>query len=124
RPDVGQQAAGADRRAGRQPASTGLDLGAGRHPRRALALRGKCRDQLRVHGSRHAVGHAAMKIAFPAQGVPIQKPSGEINPDWYGKLKALEDFVSLFSEVDPKAMTNGQVLIWNTTLKKFLPGAN
>ena len=65
-----------------------------------------------------------MKIVLPAQNVPIQLKTGEIDPTWYGKLKALEAFANLFSEVDPAALTNGQVLIWNAAQKKFLPGAN
>jgi hypothetical protein len=65
-----------------------------------------------------------MKIVLPAQQVSIQTPTGEIDPVWYGKLKALEAFANLFSQVDPKALTNGQVLIWNAAQQKFLPGAN
>jgi hypothetical protein len=64
-----------------------------------------------------------MKIVLPAQNVTIQTSTG-IDPVWYEKLKELEAFANLFSEVDPKALTNGQVLIWNATQKKFLPGAN
>lgn len=65
-----------------------------------------------------------MKIVLPAQNIAIQTPTSEINPTWYEKLKALEAFANLFSEVDPNALTNGQVLIWNAAAKKFLPGAN
>jgi hypothetical protein len=65
-----------------------------------------------------------MRIVLPAQNVSIQTPTGEIFPTWYEKLKALEAFANLFSEVDVKALTNGQVLIWNATTKKFMPGAN
>jgi hypothetical protein len=64
-----------------------------------------------------------MKIVFPAQNVAIQTPSG-IDTTWYEKIKALENFINLFSEIDVNALTNGQVLIWNATQKKFLPGAN
>lgn len=31
-----------------------------------------------------------MKITFPAQAVSIQRPTGEIDPTWYGKLKQVE----------------------------------
>jgi hypothetical protein len=65
-----------------------------------------------------------MKIVIPAQDVSIQAKDGTIDPIWYGKLKSIEAFVNLFSEVDPAALTNGQVLIWDSTKKKFTPGAN
>jgi hypothetical protein len=64
-----------------------------------------------------------MKITLPAQTVPIDEVHG-VDPVWYEKLQALTAFANLFSEVDPKALTNGQVLIWNAATKKFLPGAN
>jgi hypothetical protein len=89
-----------------------------------------------------------MKIDFtlPAQNVPLQLPSGEINPVWYDKLKTLERFFALFSTVDfpafppiPKPPTipptrparpatlkiaNGQVLVWDDTNKLFRPANN
>jgi hypothetical protein len=64
-----------------------------------------------------------MKIIIPAQNVPINTPQG-IDPVWYEKIAALAAFANLFSEVNPAALTNGQVLIWNAAAKKFLPGAN
>jgi hypothetical protein len=64
-----------------------------------------------------------MKIVIPAQNVDIQTPTG-IDPNWYQQLKTLEAFANLFSQVDPNALVNGQVLIWNAAQKKFLPGAN
>jgi hypothetical protein len=64
-----------------------------------------------------------MKINLPAQDVPIQIPSG-IDPTWYERLKRIETFLNLFSEVNVSTLTNGQVLIWNAAQKKFLPGAN
>lgn len=64
-----------------------------------------------------------MKIILPAQTVPVDTPQG-LDPIWYEKLQALTAFANLFSEVNPAALTNGQVLIWNGALKKFLPGAN
>lgn len=64
-----------------------------------------------------------MKINLPAQDVPIQTPQG-IDPIWYEKLTALATFANYFSEVNFSTITNGQVLIWNATQKKFLPGAN
>ena len=64
-----------------------------------------------------------MRINLPAQIVPVDTPHG-VDPVWYEKMKALADFANLFSEVNVKALTNGQVLIWNAAQQKFLPGAN
>ena len=64
-----------------------------------------------------------MKIVLPAQDVPITR-DGVVDPVWYEKLAALATFANYFSEVNFSALTNGQVLIWNATQKKFLPGAN
>jgi hypothetical protein len=64
-----------------------------------------------------------MKINLPAQDVPIQIATG-IDPVWYERLKRIETFLNLFSEVNVSTLTNGQVLIWDATQKKFLPGAN
>ena len=63
------------------------------------------------------------KIILPAQNIPIQIPDG-IDPTWYDRLKRIETFLNLFSEVNVSTLTNGQVLIWNAAQKKFLPGAN
>lgn len=64
-----------------------------------------------------------MKIVLPSQTVNIDTEHG-VEPLWFEKLKAVVDFVNLFSEVNPAALTNGQVLIWNAAQQKFLPGAN
>jgi hypothetical protein len=64
-----------------------------------------------------------MKFDIPSQDVPLQNENG-IDPIWYQRLKAMSDFCKLFDQVNVKTLTNGQVLIWNATLKKFLPGAN
>jgi hypothetical protein len=64
-----------------------------------------------------------MKINLPAQNIRIDTPTG-IDPIWYDKLKAMETFLNLFSEVNPSALTAGQVLLWDATKKKFVPGAN
>jgi len=64
-----------------------------------------------------------MKIVLPAQTINIDTPTG-VDPIWYEKLQALATFANLFSEINPATLTNGQVLIWDATLKKFLPGAN
>jgi hypothetical protein len=63
------------------------------------------------------------KIVLPAQNVVIDEPTG-VDPVWYEKLQQLTAFVNLFSLVDPATMTTGQVLVWDATQKKFLPGAN
>lgn len=64
------------------------------------------------------------KIVLPAQTVNIDTPSSGLDPIWYEKLQQLAAFANLFSEVNPATLTNGQVLIWNATTKKFMPGAN
>jgi hypothetical protein len=64
-----------------------------------------------------------VRVVLPAQNVEIDTPHG-VDPIWYERLQQLTTFVNLFSEIDFAAMTNGQVLIWNATQKKFLPGAN
>jgi len=64
-----------------------------------------------------------MKIVLPAQANNIGTPSG-VDPIWYEKLQALATFANLFSEINTATLTDGQVLIWDATLKKFLPGAN
>jgi hypothetical protein len=63
------------------------------------------------------------RIVLPAQTVEVDTPTG-VDPLWYEKLQQLVTFANLFSEVNPATLTNGQVLIWNATAKKFLPGAN
>ena len=63
-----------------------------------------------------------MKIVFPAQNVSIQKRD-QVEPVWYDKFKAIESFANLFSEVDPRNITNGYTLVWDSTTSKFLPGA-
>jgi hypothetical protein len=63
------------------------------------------------------------KVILPAQQVRIDEPSG-VDPVWYEKLQQIAQFVTLFSEIDPTTLANGQVLIWDGTAKKFKPGAN
>jgi hypothetical protein len=63
------------------------------------------------------------KIVLPGQTIQIDAANG-VDPVWYEKLQQLTAFINLFSEVNPTTLTNGQVLIWDATLKKFIPGAN
>ena len=63
------------------------------------------------------------KIVLPGQGVLVDTPTG-VDPVWYEKLKQMEAFINLFSEINFSAVTNGQVMVWDATKKKFLPGAN
>ena len=63
------------------------------------------------------------KVVLPGQGVLVDTPTG-VDPIWFEKFTALATFVNYFSEVNFSTMTNGQVLVWNATQKKFLPGAN
>jgi hypothetical protein len=64
-----------------------------------------------------------VKINLPSQAVHVDTPNG-VDPVWFEKFQSLAAFANLFSEVNPAALTNGQVLIWNAAQKKFLPGAN
>jgi hypothetical protein len=74
-------------------------------------------------------------FALPAQNIPIQKPTGEIDPTWYEKLKTIEAFMNMFAYVDFPAATSrtppasaqiadGQVLVFNAATGQFLPHAN
>jgi hypothetical protein len=65
-----------------------------------------------------------VKINLPAQNIPVDTKDTGVDPIWYEKFKAMEAVLNLFSEVNPATLTNGQVLIWNSAQKKFLPGAN
>jgi hypothetical protein len=65
-----------------------------------------------------------MKIAIPGQNVSIQSRDGQIDPIWYERLSQMAAFVSMFGEVSPATLTNGDVFIWNATTKRFEPGAN
>jgi hypothetical protein len=64
------------------------------------------------------------RIILPAQNINIDTKATGVDPTWYEKLSQLTAFANLFSEVNPKTLTNGQVLIWNAAQQKFLPGAN
>jgi hypothetical protein len=66
-----------------------------------------------------------MKINPPGQNVPIQLPDGTMDPLWYAFLTQKRNLLD-GDDVDnaTTAITNGQVLLWNTAAKKFKPGAN
>lgn len=78
-----------------------------------------------------------MKITLPGQNTKVDAETG-IDPIWFEKLQAmatiantfdalagtLATLADVFSEIDPTTLTDGQVLIWNATTKKFMPGAN
>lgn len=63
-----------------------------------------------------------MRKGPPGQNIPIQLPDGSIEPLWY---EFLTRGVLNMADVDnTTAITGGQVLIWDATVKKFKPGAN
>jgi hypothetical protein len=78
-----------------------------------------------------------MKVTLPGQTTTVDAGAG-VDPIWYEKLQAMAKIVNaydalsprlailadVFSEIDPDTLTNGQVLIWNSTSKKFEPGSN
>jgi hypothetical protein len=61
------------------------------------------------------------RIVLPAQNVPVDENSG-VNPIWYERLQQLTAFANLFSEINFAAMTNGYVMKWDATAKKFVAG--
>jgi hypothetical protein len=63
-----------------------------------------------------------MKVVLPAQDVSIQTPTGELDPIWYERLQALASFATMFQQVNPNTLTNGQVFKWNAAAKQFQPG--
>jgi len=67
-----------------------------------------------------------MKVVIPAQDEPIVLQGGVVNPIWYAFFTALvKRGVLDMPDVDNStAITNTQVLVWNSTAKKFKPGAN
>jgi hypothetical protein len=61
------------------------------------------------------------KIVLPGQGVLVDTPTG-VDPIWYEKLKQMEAFINLFSEINFATVTNGHTFRWNATTKKFTTG--
>jgi hypothetical protein len=65
-----------------------------------------------------------MKIKPPGQDVPIQLPNGSVDPLWYAFLTQKRNALDADDVDNSTAITNGQVLVWDNTAKKFKPGAN
>lgn len=64
------------------------------------------------------------KIKPPGQDVPIQLPNGSIEPLWYAYLTQKRNVLDSDDVDNSTPITNGQVLIYNSTTKKLTPGAN
>ena len=67
-----------------------------------------------------------MKVVLPAQDEPLVLSGGAVNPIWYAFFSALvKRGVLDMSDVDNSTpITNGEVLVYDGTAKKFKPGAN
>lgn len=67
-----------------------------------------------------------MRIRIPPADIAVIDPAtGRFTQDWYDALKALERVGMLdLADVSTTAPTNGQVMIYNSTNKNFVPGAN
>ena len=67
-----------------------------------------------------------MKMVLPAQDEPLVLSGGVVNPIWYAFFSAMvKRGVLDLSDVDNStAITNGQVLIYDSTAKKLKPGTN
>ena len=63
------------------------------------------------------------KIVLPSQLVSVDRPDG-VDPVWFEKFTEMVAFANLFSEVNFATMTTGQVLIWDSTTRKFHAGSN
>lgn len=80
-----------------------------------------------------------MKIVLPAYDEPVVLQNGVVNPTWYSFFSAIVKRLEVGTPTDGQflvfadgkwilepatAPTNGQVLVWNSTTKKWVPGAN
>jgi hypothetical protein len=67
-----------------------------------------------------------MKVVLPAQDEPIVLSGGVVNPTWYLFFQNLvRRGVLDMPDVDNSTpITNGQVLVYNSTAKKLKPGSN
>lgn len=67
-----------------------------------------------------------MAKPFPGLDVPIGTVNGQpilMSQTWYEYFQGIQK-LSLFPDVSTTAPTNGQVLIWNSTTKLWVPGTN
>lgn len=65
-----------------------------------------------------------MKIKPPGQNVPIQLADGSVNPLWYEYLTQKRNVLDADDVNNSTPITNGQVLVFNSTTGKLTPGAN
>lgn len=65
-----------------------------------------------------------MRIKPPGQDVPIQLKDGSMEPLWYAFLTQKRNVLESDDVDNSTPITNGQVLIYNSTTKKLTPGAN
>lgn len=67
-----------------------------------------------------------MKVVLPAQDEPLVLQGGVVNPIWYGFFSAMvKRGVLDMPDVDNStAITNTQVLVYDSTAKKLKPGSN
>lgn len=64
-----------------------------------------------------------MKLEAPGQNEPIVMPDGSMNPIWYAYLT--KRGVLDMPDVDVSGgISNAQVLVYNSTVKKLKPGSN
>lgn len=64
------------------------------------------------------------KIKPPGPDVPIQLPNGSMEPLWYTYLTQKRNVLDSDDVNNSTPITNGQVLVYNSTTKKLTPGAN
>jgi hypothetical protein len=64
------------------------------------------------------------KIKPPGQNVPIMLKDGSMEPLWYAYLTQKRNVLDSDDVDNSTPITNGQVLIYNSTTKKLTPGAN
>jgi hypothetical protein len=65
-----------------------------------------------------------MKIKPPSQDVPIQLKDGSMEPLWYAYLTQKRNVLDADDVDNSTPITNGQVLVYDSTAKKLKPGAN
>lgn len=65
-----------------------------------------------------------MSKPLPGNDVPVVNPqTGLMNQVWFEYFQSHHKLAQL-PDVSTTAPTNGQVLIWNDTIKLYVPGAN